>query len=206
MGRKAPKGQPGKAIFQKGADSQQLQQQVHILHVGLSGEEKPVTFAIDPCRGSSPDQLVLARTERKATLAATLAEVEKAIASFPSDSENGGFIPGDQLWIPVLNMDVEHHFRELEGRKRPFLNNRMRGQFLGTAVQTVRFKLDANGAEMASTGRGAAIKLRPVQNLTFNRPFIIYARKRGGKLPFLVMWIDNHGLMQAKESRSTTTD
>jgi hypothetical protein len=199
--RTAPEEKPAKAGVRREEVWEQLQRQVKILYVGLSSNETPVTFAIDPCRESSPDQFVLARLERKATLAATLGDLEKAIASFSPDSENGSFIPGDQLSMPVLSLDVEHHFRELEGRERLFLNKRMRGTYLKTAIQTVRFKLDANGADLASTGRALRVKsdTRPAQHLIFDRPFLLYARKRGAKQPFLVMWIDNSGLMQPKK-------
>jgi hypothetical protein len=173
-----------------------LQEQAVILHYGWSSEEKPPTFAIDPCWNSKPDQLVLARIDRKETLAATLADVEKAIASFPPDSEHHGFIWGDSLWIPVLSLEVEHRFKELEGPNRTFLNERMRGLFLQKAIQSVRFQLDANGADLASMARIPMKKFRPAQHLVFDRPFLLYARKRGEKQPFLVMWIDNSGLMQ----------
>jgi hypothetical protein len=180
--------------------SEQFEQQVQILNVELDSKEKPRAFAIDPWRKSSPDQLVIARMERKATLAATLADLEKAIAKFArSGSENGSFIHGDQVWIPQLSLDLEYRFRDLEGSGRRFLNETMQGLYVGTAVQTVRFKLDGNGAEVAASGRFGGVKSRPTQNLTFDRPFLVYAKKRDAKYPFLVMWIDNSGMMQFKE-------
>jgi hypothetical protein len=178
---------------------EQFEKQLKILHVEVNDKEQPKTFVIDPCQGGSPDQIVLARMERKSTLGTTVASVEKAIESFPRESEYRVFIPGDQVWMPALSLDLEHRFRELEGRQ--FVNERERGHFLTTAIQTVRFKFDANGAELDSVGllRKAKSDDRSPQNLTFDRPFLLYVKKRGGKQPFLVMWIDNSGLMQPKD-------
>jgi hypothetical protein len=188
-------------LREKAETMKRLRAQVEILYVRLSKEEKAVDFAVDPHKDSSPDQLVLARIDRKGTLAETLADLEKMIASSATrDSEYGMLIPGDQLWIPVLSLDVEHRFRELEGRERQFGNKRMRGLFLDTAAQTLRFRLDANGAELASSGRARVAKGRPTQHFVFDRPFLLYVKKRGAKQPFLVMWIDNSGLMLPREA------
>jgi hypothetical protein len=47
---------------------------------------------------------------------------------------------------------------------------------------------------------------RSPQNLTFDRSFLIYAKKRDGKQPFLVMWIDNSGLMQLQKAADVVED
>src|SRR5262249_6705363 len=135
----------------------------------------------------------------KATLAGTLAELEKAMDSFDRGSEYASLIVGDSVWIPEVLLDIEHRFQELEGRERRFRNAKLRDHFLDTAAQTIRFKLDANGAELASTGRVGAIKRRPTQQYHFDRPFLLCVKRRGQKQPFLVMWIDNSGLMRPVE-------
>jgi hypothetical protein len=126
-----------------------------------------------------------------------LTDLEKALASpQPEEPWGNSLIPGDQLWIPELSLDIEHRFRELEGPERLFQNEPLQGLFLHTAAQTLRFKFDANGAEIASTGRGKAVQSRPALRFHFNRPFLLCVKKRGAKQPFLVMWIDNSDWMQ----------
>jgi hypothetical protein len=186
-------------LREKAETMKKLRAQVEILYVRLSKEEKVLDFVVDPHKDSTPDQLLLARIDRKGTLAETLADLERRIASASPDSEYGTLIRGDQLWIPVLSLDIEHRFRELEGGERRFGNERVRGLFLATAAQTLRFRLDANGVELASSGRVGLAKGRPTQHYVFDRPFLLCVRKRGAKQPFLVMWIENSGLMLPRE-------
>jgi hypothetical protein len=91
---------------------------------------------------------------------------------------------------------VSHHFRELEGKDKVFLNPAVRGLYLDTAIQTIQFRLDRSGAELASESK---VYVMPgVSFFHLNRPFLIYMKKRGGKHPFYAMWVENAELLEKK--------
>jgi WD40 repeat protein len=148
-------------------------------------------FALDLCYSSKPHQLVVARIKRRATLADTLADLEARIAKGPS-AKLGDLTT---LLVPNLDWRIEHHFRELEGRL--ILNRVLRGQPTLVAFQVIQFQLNRSGADLES---GAALNFgnghedNP-NEFHFDRPFLIYLKKRGAAHPFFVMWVDNAELL-----------
>jgi hypothetical protein len=52
--------------------------------------------------------------------------------------------------VPNLEWRVEHHFAELEGTDKVFLNPPVRGYFMESASQFVSFRLDRSGASLDS--------------------------------------------------------
>jgi hypothetical protein len=179
---------------------ERLRQQVQVLYyrrdANTHGEEIP-EFIVDPCKSSQPYQIVLARINRKLTLAETLAEVERRIAVEPASTSFGSALrPRDTLLVPNIAFQVTHHFKELEGKDKIFLNSALRGLYLDTAMQTIQFRLDRSGAELASESK---IFVKPIaQYFDLNRPFLVYMKNRGGKYPFFMMWVDNAELLEKK--------
>jgi hypothetical protein len=177
-----------------------LRQQVQILFCPreaiMSGDEIP-EFILDPCKTSRPYQIVLARVNRKPTLAQTLADVEQKIAAQPApDSFVSSLHPRDTLLVPSIAWKVSHRFKELEGKDKQFLNPTLQGLYLDTAIQTIQFRLDRSGAELASESK---VFVKPgVSFFHLNRPFLVYMKKRGGKRPFFVMWVENAELLEKK--------
>ncbi len=100
----------------------------------------------------------------------------------------------DLLSVPNIYWDIEHHFSELEGPDKKFSNRGFEETYLDAAIQRTRFKLDRKGAEVSSEAVGWLGEIGD-KNLEFNRPFLLYMKKRGAKYPFLVMWIDNAELL-----------
>jgi hypothetical protein len=91
-----------------------------------------------------------------------------------------------------MDWDLEHHFRELEGPDKLLLNPTLRGLYLDTALQRVRFRLDRRGAEVRSEAQVVLKGLSDGRDdFHFDRPFLIVMTKRGAKQPFFVMWVDN---------------
>jgi hypothetical protein len=62
------------------------------------------------------------------------------------------------------------------------------------AAQDIMFKLNEKGAMVKSTSNMIAAAI-PKQ-LIFNRPFLIYLKKKNGKWPYFAMWVDNAELME----------
>jgi hypothetical protein len=175
-----------------------LRKQVSILYYpGRSLVEQNVDeFVLDPCKDSQPHQLVLARVDRKATLAETLANVEKKIKENPPEEWLAECLVTDILLVPNMRWRALHHFKELEGTDKALLNPLLKGLYMHTALQTIDFRMDRGGAEVASEAKMKFKSQRP-RLLTFNRPFLVVMKKRGGSAPFFVMWVENAELMQA---------
>jgi hypothetical protein len=125
--------------------------------------------------------------------AAALADVDKKMAQ-PARENSSSLGPIDSLLIPMMHWRVSHRFKELEGKDKPFLNPTLNGLFLDTALQTIQFRLDRSGAELASESKDYC---KPAATFfDFNRPFLIIMKRRGGGNPFFVMWVDNAELLQ----------
>jgi hypothetical protein len=150
-------------------------------------------FVLDLCRTSEPYQIVLARMNRKATLADTLADVELKVATRPSTYP---LFPLDTVLVPNMAWKVSHRFKELEGEDKRFSNPALRDLHLDTAIQTIQFRLDRSGAELAAESK-VFMKQSPCF-FHVNRPFLLYLKKRGGKRPFFIMWVENAELLEKK--------
>lgn len=148
-------------------------------------------FVLDLCKYSEPNQVVVARVPRHEDLAASLTYVQELVKS-PPEGHQRSLGSKDKLFVPTMRWRIDHHFRELEGMDKVFLNPNVR-TYLATAIQTIDWTLDRNGAQLSSEAfslLGSAARF-----FHFNRPYLIYMRKRDAKHPFFVMWIDNAELM-----------
>jgi hypothetical protein len=159
---------------------QKLRHQVGVLFVlGLT------EFAIDPCKTSDPVQVILARVQPKATLAETVSDVERKIIG------SRGFKSRDVLLIPNVAFRSLRRFKELEGN---FTNAGMDGAGISDALQSIRFRLTREGAELQSE---AKIHVSPgAQHFIFDGPFLVYMKKRAGGRPFFALWVDGPELLE----------
>lgn len=174
-----------------------LRGQVQVLYCpreAIWREEEIPEFIVDPCKTSQPYQIVLARVDRQGTLAETLADVERKIASQPADDFASKVGPRDTLLIPNMRWMVSHRFKELEGKDKQFLNPALEGLYLDTAIQTIQFRLNRSGAELASE---AKVYVKPGASFFhFDRPFLVMMKNRSHKNPFLLVWIENAELLE----------
>ena len=130
----------------------------------------------------------------KPTLTEMLATVENMIEK-SQDQESPGLRSGDILFVPDMMWRIVHHFSELEGHD--FTNANLQGQRIDVCQQDTQFRLGRSGAELKSEVqshmKSAAPKTETVY--IFNRPFLLYMKKRGKKMPYFVMWIENAELL-----------
>jgi hypothetical protein len=166
-----------------------LRNQVDLLYFDLG----KYYYAIDLCKSSSPNQLVLASLPRKATLTETLSDLDNKLAEYSSQEQHFRFEHGDILMVPNVHWRIEHHFKEVEGKDKPLLNPSMEGAWIDQAIQVIEFQLDRQGAAVASESR--EIMHKGGNDFGFNHPFLLYMKKRGAKHPFFVMWVDNAELL-----------
>jgi hypothetical protein len=106
----------------------------------------------------------------------------------------------DTLLVPNMSWRIEHHFQELEGTDKVFFNPPLQGLYLDTALQGIQFTMDRNGAAVASSAWLGA-KGGP-RDFHFNRPFLVYMKKRDAKHPFFVMWVENAELLELWQNGS----
>jgi hypothetical protein len=181
------------------SDSQFARDRVTLLYFAGNSAE----FAIDLCRETQPYQIVLACFKRKDTLAATLADLEEKIKQSPGLARYR--LLEDEVLVPNMSWKVSHHFHELEGADKIIQNGSAAGLFMAAAFQEIEFKLDRHGAEVLSTAYAMACDGGP-KELHFNRPFLLYLKKRDAARPFFVMWVDNAELLRPWKGNSAAAD
>jgi hypothetical protein len=175
-----------------------LRDQVELLYLDRKKDnpEQLEEFVVDPCRNSSPNQLILACIPPKESLLETLQEVQKKILGY-EPGFHSDFGVRDVLLIPNFHWEIQHRFNELEGEDKAFLTPGFEGYYFTWVKQGIRFKLDRSGAELASEFKAYC---KPMASFyIFDRPFLLYMKKRGSDRPFFVMWIDNAELLCKQE-------
>jgi hypothetical protein len=134
-----------------------LREQIEVLFATPDESKRQVSeFALDLCKHSSPNQVVLACLPRKKTLAETLTSLQEKIDAFRARllaepiHRDDSFDFNDRLLVPIVNWDIRHHFRELEGEDKVLLNRGSSRGYVQTALQSIQFRLDPQGASVAS--------------------------------------------------------
>jgi len=178
------------------AQYEDIRRQVEILYCETRPDWRRVKeCAVDLCKDSQPYQVVVAIVEPKGTLGQTLEYVRRSIAeyskSFDYEQHNGRLSGVDCLVVPEMLWKIDHRFRELIGR---VIGNASLP--IVEAVQTIEFRLDRCGAVL-NTEANVRVAALPREFL-FDRPFLVYMRKRGAEEPFFVMWVDNAELLTCK--------
>jgi hypothetical protein len=168
-----------------------LREQPDILFAAADANYHLKECAIDLDRTSQPNQIILAFMEPRTSLGEMMAIVEDKIAKVKMNEGHRGLGPNDVLLVPDMVWRITHRFAELEGRE--FTNAMLKGQRIDVARQDIQFRLDKSGAELKSE---AKTHMKPIPTYyVFDRPFILYMKKRGAEIPYFVMWVDNAELL-----------
>jgi len=184
--------------YEDAKTSSEIRDQVEILYSVWAKDSKaiaiPDEFILDPCRYTSPIQIILACVKPVETLADTLADMEKKISAAKLEDWQKYLGSEEILFVPDIFYKVTHRFKELEGQDKIVLNKGFESYFIDTALQIIEFRLDRSGAELKSEAKTRMKSCAP-RYFIFNHPFLIYMKKRGAAHPFFVMWIDNAELL-----------
>jgi hypothetical protein len=89
--------------------------------------------------------------------------------------------------------EIDHRFDELIDKIVANANPPMP---ILEAKQSIKFKLDRCG-EMLESEATFVVAAAP-RYFIFNRPFLVYMKKRECNQPFFVMWVDNAELLNKK--------
>ncbi|MCE5279209.1 MAG: hypothetical protein ABFD92_10385 [Planctomycetaceae bacterium] len=151
-------------------------------------------FVVDLAVKDKRDRLILAKVRPAATLAETIAEVQRRLEEPPVK-----MTWADVLVVPKFNFDVTRNFRELRGlhlvSKDPAVAKDL--QILA-AVQNIRFEMDEKGVRLRSESHvsiGCSSEPRPRHIMIFDAPFLLLMQRADSKRPYYAMWVDNAELM-----------
>jgi len=184
---------------------QNVREQVDVLYYKYGEQPCDAEFAVDLCKDTKPYQVVLAFVPRCNTLSEAMAAVEEKISEFKHDPDYEvlrRLRPIDRLIVPDVLYKLTHHFSGLEGKvigNQPWHDQ---GYYIFEAMQMIDFALTRTGVILKSEARLIVPpgRMRPIEEpryLYFNRPFLVYVKKRGPDYsPFFVMWVDNAELMK----------
>jgi hypothetical protein len=185
------------------ADIRRVHGQVEILYYKYGEQGGADQFAVDLCKHTEPYQVVLALMSRREPLNDMLKQIEQETSDFKRDpdyEELRQLRPIDRLIVPDVLYKLTHHFKDLEGKR--LANEQWPDYFIFEARQMVDFSLSRMGVILKSEAiLGGAAGIAPSRkelprHFYFNRPFLIYVKKRGAEYaPFFVMWVDNAELM-----------
>jgi hypothetical protein len=158
-------------------------------------------FAVDLCKYTQPYQVILALVPQKNTFQEMISDVENKIASYKKYDWNWPeFSQTDNLIVPDVITKITHDYKEFimkEIGNEPWKSNRY-GIF--DAQQTIDFSLSKSGVVIKSQAKGGGGMMgggSEPRYMYFNRPFMIYIKKRQADAkPFFVMWIDNAELLK----------
>jgi prepilin-type processing-associated H-X9-DG protein len=187
-------------------NTKNVREQVEVLCYEYGQQDSSDIFAVDLCKYTDPYQVVLARLPRSETLSETLSKVQKKISEFKTDSNYDVLCklrPIDSLIVPDVLYKLTHHFKELEGKRLANPKWRALDYFIFEAMQMVDFSLNRTGVILKSEARIGAgggappPRIEQPRHFYFDRPFLIYVKKRGPDYsPFFVMWVDNAELLE----------
>ncbi len=176
-----------------------IQSQVNVLYFEAGKDKNSGYFAVDLCKYTQPYQVILALVPQKNTFEEMILDVENKINEYKNKFFAWpDFMPTDKLVVPDIVYRIKHVYNELLMKdigNQPWKSN---GYFIFDAQQTIDFSLNKGGVVLKSEGHlgGMGGGSEP-RYMYFNRPFLIYIKKRQpNSKPFFAMWIDNAELLK----------
>ncbi len=165
-----------------------LRDRVEIIFEKRDPKNRSVSeFVIDPCRTSTPNQILLAMVPRQGTLKETWAYVRTKLLP-----DGRGLGPNDTLLVPNIRCEMAQDFESLEGRR--LLNPDLNRWRIDVARQAIEFRLNRGGAELGSEAKILALPVPT--HYHFDRPFLVVMRKRGADHPYFLLWVDNREILE----------
>jgi hypothetical protein len=167
-----------------------LQDQVEIIDYRGPGD-----FIVRLNSRHPDDEIILAAVEPAKTLLGTFETIDWRIARSRQLARVESLSNGDILQIPKFSISIDHSNSYLQGLH--LLNSGFEEYFIQEARQDIRFTLDECGAAVTSEAILALKKGPPVdfKVLVFDRPFMLYIKKKDGAYPYLAIWVDNTNVL-----------
>ncbi len=128
---------------------------------------------------SEKDIIVLANISPEKTLIETINAAENRLRNSTPELLKHA----DNLYIPEINIDSEHYYKELETGN------------ISKAYQRTKFSLNKRGAEVKSEARIIYKDGGHERSFVFNKPFLIYLKEKGKNYPYFALWVNNTDMM-----------
>lgn len=160
----------------------------------------PDDFVIELKTKAKGDQIILAKTQPRQTLAMTLAEIQGRMNRSKPHEAN----LGDVLKVPRLNFDITRRYREIENLHLLVTNPQVgKDLALLSAVQNIRFQMDEEGVRLRSEAHlalGCSALRHPMAHhvMVFDKPFLILMRRTGASSPYFALWVGNPDILVRK--------
>ncbi len=166
-----------------------LRDQVEIIEYKDAGN-----FIVGLTSKHPDDEIILAEVAPGRTLMETYEQVNRRIDRSRNGADPVTLSKNDVLQIPKFDITVNHRYSSLLGLH--LRNKGFEDYFVAEARQDVVFRLDECGAT-AKSEAVLAIKKGPMdfKLLRFNKPFLLYLKKKGAAYPYLAIWVENTDLM-----------
>jgi hypothetical protein len=105
----------------------------------------------------------------------------------------------ESVVVPVLNFELLKSYDELVGKTITTPGPRL-GMPIVLAMQSIRFRLDENGAVLKSEAatkdsKKADGKPRKPRQFIFDKPFLILLERKDAAQPYFALWVDNPELL-----------
>ncbi len=175
-----------------------IQDQINVLYFEKGKETNSNYFAVDLCKYTQPYQIILALVPRKNTFQQMISDVENKIAEYKNYYWLWPeFNQTDNLIVPDVIANITHDYTEFIMKE--IGNKTLNGYFIFDAQQTIDFSLSKSGVALKSKSNlgGMMGGGSEPRYMYFNRPFMIYIKKRlPDAKPFFAMWIDNTEVMK----------
>jgi hypothetical protein len=158
------------------------------------------------------ERIVLAKIAPGETLQKTIETVRSRIdgsefdpekTKLPEDWERysqQSLESAESVVVPVLNFEVLQSYDALLG-KTVSTPGRLQGMPIVLAMQSIRFRLDENGAVLKSeasmekkSDKKSGDRKKPRQFI-FDKPFLILLERKGAAQPYFALWVDNPELL-----------
>lgn len=166
--------------------------------VSILSYRSPTEWTVELKTTGAGDRLVIARTEKRATLDATVAAALGA---------GGGATPlkmeeRDTLIVPIMNFDITRRYREIEGS---LVQGSRESGIVESARQNIRLRLDEKGAVLKSeaaiaVATSAAVNDRP-REMVCDGPFVVVMMRAGSPRPYLALWVENPEVLVGFDGR-----
>lgn len=149
------------------------------------------------------DEIILARIRPEETLRKTWNTVADRIHKPAAPQVVRDLRRMDHLQIPILSFGVTSPLEDLIGLGIPTPTKPDR--FIADARQTMRFRLDENGAELIADTQMVvgefgedepAFDAQKPRELVFDGPFLLALKEKSATVPYFLAWIGNADLME----------
>lgn len=155
-------------------------------------------FVLELLTKAQDDRLIVARIPPSTTLLDTVTDVLSRVGERPSFfrrlTGSAELRPREIVSIPIVDIELSHVYREIVGRVVMPI-----GRPVEEAIQTIRLRLDERGALLkseVSIGLPKGGFRLPPRRFVCDGPFLVMMIRRGRKMPYLALWVDNAELLR----------